>query len=502
MTIGYWGNIIITLAFLLSCFFVFKKAINYAVRIKNIAITMLWCFLWVFLFAFELPWLPLIVVRSSYCAMSIIIIWQLTKIKLDTVISAFLLSYGISYFFRIVAVLLMGFVFLPGLGVGFDPSSFIDYNEPIYLLIATLIVALQFLLAFLLFRIRRFRRGFPFIFEKFMVIVALIVAGITLILVSRITTPRESYENTYIILLLAAGILIVGAGIYIWIWRGIKLWQRKRISKHNDDILRKENDRLTRENQQLHEINEKVRVANHSLNHRLASAERNIVRVLDKWRQAAVHAELSEELGVAIADIRKLSGEYNADISRIKVNQALPLTNVREVDDLFALFAERFADSEIEFMLVVKSGISYLIESVIEQGKLETLIGDHLQDALIAVKASDSTFRSVRATIGKVEDFYEFTVHDSGIPFEVDTLDRLGTDRVTTYGDKGGSGVGFMKTFETMRECSASLIIGENKGGVFSKSITIRFDGLNRYNINTYRPGEFPPSDRYSVIGQ
>jgi len=129
------------------------------------------------------------------------------------------------------------------------------------------------------------------------------------------------------------------------------------------------------------------------------------------------------------------------------------------------------------------------------------MIGDHLQDALIAVNASDNSTRSVLALIGEAGDHYEFSVYDSGIAFEVDTLTRLGTERVTTHADNGGSGVGFMRTFEAMRECGASLIIEEIKpGGVFSKSITIRFDGENKYTIKTYRPGGFPESDRCILV--
>jgi len=167
---------------------------------------------------------------------------------------------------------------------------------------------------------------------------------------------------------------------------------------------------------------------------------------------------------------------------------------------MFGLFAQRFRDNDIMFKLNVTGSIIYMTENTIEQGKLETMIGDHLQDALIAVKASKNSMRSVMAVIGEAGDYYELTILDSGIPFETDTLARLGIERVTTHADEGGSGVGFMKTFETMRECGASLIITENRGGVFSKSVTIRFDGENQYIIETYRPSDFPASDRYTII--
>jgi hypothetical protein len=166
------------------------------------------------------------------------------------------------------------------------------------------------------------------------------------------------------------------------------------------------------------------------------------------------------------------------------------------------MFAERFAANDIRFKLTVTGSIVYMKENTIALGKLETMIGDHLQNALIAVNASEASIRSVLATIGEVGDYYEFSVHDSGIPFEVNTLIQLGAERVTTHADEGGSGVGFMKTFETMRERKASMIIQENKSGVFTKSVTIRLDGENQYIIDTYRPDDFPASDRYLIIGQ
>ena len=178
--------------------------------------------------------------------------------------------------------------------------------------------------------------------------------------------------------------------------------------------------KLTHDNLQLREINEAVRIENHSINHRLASLERNYVRAIEVARRH-VSAEISAELAVMADEVRALSRDYQENISRVEVEIVLPTTSVRAVDDLFALFAERFAEREVEFVLLVKSGVAHLAENVVGRAKLETLIGDHLQNALVAVSASEG-LRSVRATIGKMGEFYELTVHDSGVPFEVDTL--------------------------------------------------------------------------------
>ena len=50
---------------------------------------------------------------------------------------------------------------------------------------------------------------------------------------------------------------------------------------------------------------------------------------------------------------------------------------------------------------------------------------------------------------------------DTGVDFEIDTLVKLGLEAVTTNEDRGGTGTGFMTTFETMKETKASLIITE-----------------------------------------
>lgn len=47
-----------------------------------------------------------------------------------------------------------------------------------------------------------------------------------------------------------------------------------------------------------------------------------------------------------------------------------------------------------------------------------------------------------------------------------------------------------MTTFETLKECKASLIIEERheiKDNDYTKAIIIRFDGKNEYKIRSYR---------------
>ena len=131
-----------------------------------------------------------------------------------------------------------------------------------------------------------------------------------------------------------------------------------------------------------------------------------------------------------------------------------------------------------------------MINNKIAQNKLVTMIGDHLRDAIIAIEFSKNSFKSILAILGENNGLYEFCVFDTGIEFKIDTLLKLGLEPATTHKDSGGTGIGFMTTFETMSETKASLIIEEKHEEIendYTKNIIIRFDGKNEYKIVSYR---------------
>ena len=420
------------------------------------------------------------------CVASIVFILLLTKIRLETVISAFLLSFGISYVLYYVAAFVIGSAFTPFIG---REGAITDYNKPVYSLIYAIAVVLQLLLSHFLFRIRRFRKGFLLLHKRYAITMALIFSGGILVIATQINEAATSEKRIFVPLFLL-GTLIIGIGVYIWIRRGISMFQWQKTMLRNVELLEEALAAEKEKNRRLDEKIEILQTANHKFIRRLEAME---------YRVARQGTEFREELAVSIEDVKKLQKEHQAEVSRVKGKILLPSVKIKELDNMFELFAEKFAEAEIDFNLKVNGSILYMTENIIPQGKLEMMVGDHLQDALIAINAGENTYRAVLAGIGLAGSCYEFSVSDSGIPFYVDTLTRLGTERVTTHAD--GSGIGFMTTFETMRECGASLIIIEKPPSAtdYTKTVTIRFDGENRYSIKTYRPGEFPPSDRYTV---
>ena len=484
--IGFITGTVNILGTFVTSFYVFGKAIHHPASAKHKALSVLWCMGCSVLFVFNPLGTGTLLLTLIYAASIFIVRW-LAKVTMDTAVSAYLLSVGISYGLLQAATLAISLAFAPFLGTGYDNDALLNFNRPIYLLFYSLIAAVQFGLAFSAFRFRRFRNGFPFLFKRYAVVVALVVAGIVLALVSIIATPRESYGDNYALLSIIIGIFIVGAGIFVWVRRGIKAFYRKKMEERGIEILERELAEAKDEILRITAQNDVLRVESHKIIHLLAALERSVTTQMAGILNGRLSAEIGEELAASLADIQRVARNYKNGISRGKTRAPLPSTKIKMLDDLFNHFADKCMEDNIAFTLRVNGSIPYMVENIIEQSKLETLIGDHLQDALNAVNAGSGPFRSVLAILGLADGCYEFTVHDSGIPFEADTLARLGTERVTTRAGSGGSGIGFMTTFQTMRETGASLIIHEKppSNSDFTKAISIRFDNNNQVIIDS-----------------
>jgi signal transduction histidine kinase len=463
---------------MLTCFYVYGKASNHNATMPHKIYALLWCMVCALVTAVDIPWMPFLVSRIFLCAASIVFIWWVLKINIEVIISAFLLSFSVSYSLLFFSTLIIGIVTSP-LGVQFESNIYYAINNIFFLFVMILIAICQYLLAFFLFKIKRFKKGFPFLFNNNAIIFTLIIAGLIILLTAYINEPTTDYGyNHFLIFSLVIGILILGAGIIIWIRRGIWRQYKKSMAEQNVVMLEQE---LAAAQKELYTYKQ----ANHKTNHRLSSIERIVAGLV----KAFPDSEYSEELTVIHEDIKNLTQEYQEAIGWGNENKALPGTKIKTIDNLFGHFAKVCVENNIGFVLNINGSILHMVEQVVPQNILETMIGDHIQNAINAINASDYTFRGIMVVLGLSGDCYELTVYDSGVPFEADILARLGKECVTTHAEKGGSGIGFMTTFEILREYKASLIINEKMAQhvKYTKSVSIRFDGKEQVIIEIER---------------
>ena len=155
-------------------------------------------------------------------------------------------------------------------------------------------------------------------------------------------------------------------------------------------------------------------------------------------------------------------------------------------------------NNKIDFQLQINGNIHHMINKYIEKEDLEILIADHVKNAIIAINHSKNINKSILVRIGIIEGFYSLYIYDSGIEFEIETLINLGNKPSTTHKDDGGTGMGFMNTFDTLRKYHASIVIceyGEPSEERFTKLIKIIFDNKEKYKIFSYRDKEISKID-------
>lgn len=264
----------------------------------------------------------------------------------------------------------------------------------------------------------------------------------------------------------------------------IQMYYKRKLTDDTISGLKEEINSKDIEIQRLTEENYKIHKVNHEFYNKQKALEKKVKDYID-----SVSTESADEIGL-LDRVNELSKEHSSSMYSIKAMDNLPKTEIAEIDDMFSYLNSECVDNNIDFSLRIYGNIFYMINNLISRNKLETLIGDHVRDAIIAINSSDSKNKKILVLIGKSNDYYELSIYDTGIEFEIDTLNKLGEKQVTTHKDEGGSGMGFMTTFETMKECKASIEIeeiGKKSVSNYTKAVKFVFDKKGEYSIKSYR---------------
>lgn len=348
------------------------------------------------------------------------------------------------------------------------------------------IFVLDFILLFNFFKIKRFKNGFQFIQSKshnnyldiFILILSIIIITIFIFIGNYDEINRQYLFYEFILLSILMVVVIQKTFI---LYQKQKLLE-KTLKEYEQEIKEKDEkiDKL------LSEENKLVK-ANHEFYHRQEALKHKLINLKETSENFA------EEYGEILARINNLSDEYKSKTENSNILHKLPKCEITELDDMFSYMQSECFKNNIEFILKINGNIHSLINNIIPKDRLETLIGDLIRNSIIAINYSNKEYRSIMAILGIKEDSFEFCIYDSGIEFEINTLLKLGLEKATTHSDNGGTGIGFITTFETLKLCNASLIINElspSKNN-YTKSITIRFNNKLEYIVNSYRFSEF-----------
>lgn len=392
---------------------------------------------------------------------------SLTNLKLSRVLISTIISMSISYFLFIFAGT-----------IEFILQAIFNINSKTGNLLLTL--AIEYIILFFISRVKRLKKGLSFLQKEneYIDIAIINISAIIILVYGLIGNNFEKIiEHIYFYF------VILGTFMFIILQKTLVMYYKQKLL---DDTIKGYKKDLEEKEDKLKELATeafKVSKTSHEFYNRQKALELKVL-------EADIEAEEKTEL---LERIRNLTSEYSEALQRIKIKDILPATNIPEIDDIFKYMKTECSNNDIDFKLQIEGNIYFIINNLISKSKLETLIGDHIRDAIIAVNSSQNKYKSIFTILGKKNKYYELCIYDSGIEFEIETLLKLGLEKITTHKNVGGSGIGFLTTFETMKECKASLIIEEKhevKDNDYTKAVIIRFDNKNEYIIRSYRADE------------
>lgn len=350
----------------------------------------------------------------------------------------------------------------------------------------TLILLVEAIILVLFFNIKRFKNGFTFLQNRanhdYLDIVMINISAVAILIYYIFGNYYGNLTKQLSICLIILGIIML-----IMIQKTLILYYKQKLLSKTIEDYKSE---IASKDEKIKKLSdEKFKIS--KLNHEFYNRQKALEKKVQDFASNS-NAEASSELSV-MESINNLSKGYTEELEKIKSLDKLTSTDIEEIDDMFKYMQSECKNNNIDFKLQINGNIHHMVNKIIPQDRLVTLIGDHLRDAIIAINAGDNKFRSILAILGIKDECYELCIYDSGVEFTIDTLSKLGIEQITTHKDSGGSGMGFITTFETMKQTGASLIIDEKRkpsANDYTKAVIIRFNGKNEYRIFSYRSKE------------
>lgn len=367
------------------------------------------------------------------------------------------------------------------------PILHLNSRNPIILLIA---ISIELILVFFTFKLKRFKNGFSFFKTKdYSYNLSSLLSGIVLLIV----TNLGNYINNSISEFSLLGLTLILLSMFIWIKEKITLHYKNLLVKDTIQNLQNQlNDQIHMNNIMKDEI-EKLSIINHKFSSRISALE-----LYAKKLPYNLSNDINEKHH--ILEIKKLIKSLSCEFSNemhinLQNSFVINKTGIINIDNILEYFQTECINKDISFNVIVKTNIEYRAKQSIPLNLLETLISDMLNNSIIAINHTTNKNNKILVQFDST-NYLEFRIYDTGIEFEINTLMKLGKERITTHKCDGGSGIGFITTFETLNKTNGSFIIEEynNNESEYSKCLIFRFDTKGQYFIRSYRAEEIKKS--------
>ena len=385
---------------------------------------------------------------------------KIFKKKMGYAIFSIIISYSCNYIIFMISIF-YDFIINKIISVKYDWINLI------------IICTIQFFITINILKIKRIKKGFSFLNNNvntdFFTIIVLNCSLCVIICSIILSTFDLIVSGKFLICL-----IIFSFVFFETIKESIKLYYKQKLLINDLETTRNELNTKKEEIRKLECDNLESSKSIHSLVHKQKVLEYKVDKLLKNEK-----SKFSDEIK---NDLEKISEDLFKNDNMVELNK----TDIREIDDILDFMQSECQKDNIEFNLQLNGNIFQMINNCIVKKDLEILLADHIKDSIIAINHSNNINRSILVKLGYFDNYYSIYIYDSGIEFSEDVLNKLGKMPVTTYKNEGGSGIGFMNTFDTLKKTKGSLIIeriGPPCIDNYTKIVKIKFDGKNEFKI-------------------
>lgn len=366
--------------------------------------------------------------------------------------------------------------------ISYFPSRILNiYNDYVSM---TIILTIQWLLVILLWKIKRINKGIVFIKtykdNEFLNLILIYISISILFLIILVSNYKQKITSKFGVVLIIFSIIM-----FITIQKSLQLYYKHKMLVKALEETQKELNEKKEEVKKLEKENLNFSQTSHSISHRQKSIEHKLNILL------ANNGNInSKDIENEIKNIRKEL--------EIETKVELKKTGIAVIDDMLSYMQAECIKKNINFQLQISGNMYHMVNNYIDKSDLEILLADHIKDAIIAVNHVETNNKSILVRIGEIDGKYGVYFYDSGVEFTIGTLIKLGKVPVTTYKEEGGSGMGFMNSFNTLNKYKATLIIEElNKptNDNFTKVLKFIFNKEENFKIISYRNKEIANKD-------
>ncbi len=360
------------------------------------------------------------------------------------------------------------------------PVLHLDSRNPFVLIIA---IFIEILLIHFIFKIKRFKNGFYFLKDiEYSYKLVIFLSGTILLIVTNLGNYISNYINEFSLL----GLTLILISMFIWIKEKITLHYKNLLVKDTIQNLQNQLNEQIHINEVMKDEIEKISTINHKFSSRISALELYVKNLEYNFSN---NTYTNNKILEAKKLTKSLSSEFSNEMHiNLQNHSYIYKTGIINIDNILKYFELECINKNISFNVIVKSNIEYEVKKVIPLNLLEILISDMLNNSIISINHSTNKNNKILVQFDMC-DYLEIRIYDTGIEFEIDTLINLGKKQITTHKSDGGSGIGFITTFETLAKTNGSLIIEEynNDKCKYSKCLIFKFDNKKQFIIRSYR---------------